>query len=347
MDIETKITKIMWGKSIVEVKDYIGDSHTFILRSLSISETNNVDFIYDKIYQDAVHQGILTYEQLKAAYEQSGVWGDVEEDEIKDCHKEIKKLKHSIANNQFMTVRKRQLEKKLEKVKNKLNDLNQTKSDLFSVTAEQRAEEVKRRFVVMMSVQNYDETPYWHSKEDFLNETDSLLVFNLAYAYYRNNIFSEQEIREIARSPQWQFRYRASKTGADLFGKPIAEWSEMQNLLVYWSQIYDSAFNAHERPADHIIEDDNAFDSWISEQNTKSKSGTATKKSGATQKKQHSEHFIMVQPGDKEAIDRVQSMNDPATRMKLRREYEQAKSAGRISEFDLRKNEIIREARKQ
>jgi hypothetical protein len=353
MDIEKVVNRILWGKSIVDVKDRTGKLHTFILRSLTIKENNLASYLYDKEYADAIATGILTCEQLKSIYESEEVWTEKEELELRGYPIAIKRLKTSIKDHEFFTLRKKQLEKRLRKTEKEYNDKIAEKDLLFAVSAEQRAQEVSRRFMVMMSTETLDEQKYWVDKGQFLAERDLPLIYNLALAYYKHNLLGQTTIRKIARSPIWQYRFAAYKRGADLFGRPVSEWSEMQGLLIYWSQIYDSVYNHPDRPSDFIINDDNALDGWLDSQSKESNRNAGSsgqerepfknvikRKQNTGKRIMHSEKFVMVQHGDKDSIRRVQDKNDPVTRARLQKESETIKKKGRVSEFDLRKGQI-------
>jgi hypothetical protein len=214
------------------------------------------------------------------------------------------------------------------------------------LSAENRAEEIKRRHMIMLSVEDIEEKRYWSDLNVFLNENDLVLIYNLAIAYYKNNVLSEKETREIARSGQWRYRWASAKNGADLFGKPICDYSEMQNSLVYWSQFYDYVFESMDRPGDLIINDDDACDAWYNDQIKKTavkgdnqKNIVGTKK--ATTNKFHQEQFVMVDPKDADSVKKVQEMNTSSTREQLRRENEFIKkNKGRVSEWKLRKGKL-------
>jgi len=179
---------------------------------------------------------------------------------------------------------------------------------------------------------------YWNTYDEFLDEDDTTLIFNLAIAYYNNNLFDIKIIREIARSPAWRFRWNVARKGADLFGKPVSEWSEMQNMLVYWSQVYDMAFESAERPPDSVINDDMAFDTWLNQQSAEFDHGS--KKINPQGKiikgnKNHNEFFIMSD-GSKDSVKEIQEKNPESVRRKLRREQKIIKEKGRVSEWELR-----------
>lgn len=343
-EISEKIHQILWGKSFVDVDDQFGNEHTFILRSLSIHEQNSVKYLRRKEFARARAVGIMTDEELQQLYAADGVWTEEHENKIVDLEDGLKKIGSQIKDFQFLRAKKNKLERTRRGWERELQELIRTRLQLFNLSAEQRAEEVARRHVVFLATQTFEEEQFWETQDDFDECEDILLLYNLAKAYYQENQLDEKRCRQIARSGEWRFRWMASKKGESLFGRPISQWSEAQNALVFWSQYYDSVYDSLDRPPHHVIEDDAACDAWVEDQNKKQRVGGGKKEKRsalgnktAAKNKDHQEVFMMVQPGDEDTIKEVQDMNPSSVRAKLRREYEQIKNAGgkRIKEWDL------------
>lgn len=336
-DISMKISQILWGRSFVDVEDGSEATHTLVLRSLSIRENNYLNFLYEKELDRSMQSGILTQDQLRRLFYAYGAWGDEENEKRENLKKELTILSNQLKRSEFHTLKKKKIKKRIEQIEREINELNQQELTLFSVSAENRSEEIKRRFMVQMFTETIEEKPLWSNREEFLNIDDVQFVNNLVVAYYKNNIYSEKELREIARSPEWRFRWVAAKHGEQLFGRPISEWSEMQNMLVYWSEYYDGIYESTDRPPEYIIEDDVLCDQWVKNQNKKlAQNKNHPQKQKRGQKLDHNEQFIMVAKDDKEAIEKVQSMNSDQVREQLRKEFEQIRgSKNRIKEWDL------------
>jgi len=342
-ELERCVGQILWGKSVVEVLDGYCNPHIFILRSLSIKEINYLEYIYNKELHKGISAGLPTHDELITINLEFGVWGDQQEQRLKQLESLIKTSKARIKDFQFFKSKKKQEEKILQQLIKEKEKLNSIQENLFTNSAEARAEEIKRRYMVFLSTETMEEKAYWGSERYFLDETDNIIIFNLALSYLDHNLYTTLQLRKIARSPLWRFRWSMAKTGADLYGKPIAEWSEMQNMLVYWSQYYDFVFENPDRPSDNIIDDDNACDAWVEKESKKNKSSSkqdrnifGTKK--ATTNKFHQEQFIMA--NDPESVQEIQDMNDPSTRAKLRYEHGIIQKEGSISEWKLRKGKI-------
>ena len=339
--VETVLDKILWGKSFAEVPTSDGIEKTFILRSLTIREVNLSNFIHNKELQNAIKVGILTNAEMDQMCRERRLWTNEDDAHLERLSRQIKFLANQVKDFEFMTLRKKKAERELASFKTRYNDMVSRRQSLFGFTAEARADEVQRRFIVYLSTENEYEQSYWADMEAFNNESDTLLIYRLALAYFQHNMFDLATIRKVARSGTWRYRWNASKHGADLFGRPISEWSEMQRSLVYWSQFYDFILESPDAPPGHIVDNDDACDAWYEDQVKKLSSTTKSNKNvlghkTATQKKDHNEQFIMVEKGDDEAIQRIQDMNTKDTRDTLRKEREIIERKGRVKEWDLR-----------
>jgi hypothetical protein len=341
--IQERIDRILWGKSIVEATGSIEPAKTFVLRSLTSRETNLLDYIYKQEFDKALSNGMLIDNDLKAVYDREGLWTEYDDTVLIGLEKKQKILSDQVRQFVYMEIKSKKIKKELQRTKEEYLNKIKYRNSLFALTAEHWAEEIKRRHMLHMITQDLYENQYWQNTKEFMRETDDLLIFNLVVAYYANNVFDQKETREIARSGAWRYRWGASKNGADLFGKPIPEWSEAQSALVYWSQYYDFVFESSDKPSDSVIEDDHACDAWYDNQLKKfsSKGGeerniVGTKKARTT--KFHQEQFVMVD--NREAAKRVQDQNTEEAKWQLKREQKKIERAkGRISEWDLRKNE--------
>ena len=333
MDIEKTVNKILWGRCLVKAHGIDGVSKTFTLRSLTIREQNELDFLKETILQECEEDGILNRKDLMKIMSETEAWTDSDDSEIERLEREVRKLNHGIVQAEYHVTRKKMLEKNLKKTQFKLQELNSQRTDLLGSTAEARSEEVVRRYMIFMSATDKFGKQIWDTEEAFLASTDSVLVDMLTIRYLQNHIMPEKEVRKIARSGLWRFRWSVSKNGESLFGGPISEWSELQSALVYWSQFYDYVYESMDSPSDMVIENDAALDAWVSDQNK----GSSSNKSRKPVNDSHQEQFIVVPDADKSTIDKVYDMNDKKNKDLIRREREQIKEKGSVSEWDLRK----------
>ena len=64
MDIEKSINKILWGRALVKATDSSGAERVFTLRSLTLQEQNEIDFLKETILQECKEEGILAKDEL-------------------------------------------------------------------------------------------------------------------------------------------------------------------------------------------------------------------------------------------------------------------------------------------
>lgn len=344
--IDERIKRILWGKSMAKVTNGEGKDVICILRSLTSKENSRLDFVYQSEYAAAVASGMLPEEDLLKCLDGAGLWVGNDDVYLKGLEHKEKILGEKLLQYKFQKTLLKKAEKALEETKQERLERERFRDSLLMLSAENRAEEIRRRYMIFMTAEDVNEKPIWSSLDEFLDCYDLTLIFNLAIAYYKSNIFNEAEIRQAARSGAWRFRWSAAKEGADLFGTAINAWSDAQNAIVYWSQYYDFVFESMDRPPENVVCDDAACDAWyedqvkkLSNKGNENRNFLGTKK--ATTTKFHQEQFVMVSPGDKEAVKEIQELNPAHTRNKLRREQEVIKKTGKISEWNLRKGDYI------
>jgi hypothetical protein len=161
------------------------------------------------------------------------------------------------------------------------------------------------------------------------------------------------QIREIARSASWRFRWNGAKGIGDLFGKPISEFDAEQQSLLYWSQVYDSVYERMERPPESIINDDEALDKWFEDENRKDKAkevadkGTLGKMKLSPKMRGAGEIFIVTNPvmnPNAPSREDVDDLNTEFVRKFKQQEANKIKEHGTLKETELRdrKNRIAR-----
>lgn len=346
--LKSRIDRVLWGKTVANVLDGTHAERSFILRSLTIGETNLVENIYNQELNRALKAGMKLEEDLIEMYQREELWTPDDDIYVTGLERKIEIIEDQIENQYaFMTSRKKKAKRELKRTEEELEEKRTFRRELFAISAENRADEIKRRNMVFLSTQSLDESQYWDNFDTFLRERDFLLVFNLGLSYYKHNILETPEVREIARDSMWRYRWNMAKNGADMFGRSIADWSESQSALVYWSQYYDFIMDSPDRPNDAVIDDDAECDKWYKDQIKKMKTSRAESNKPARPKrggpkKFHQEQFVMVERGDTEAVREVQEMNSELVRAQLRSEQKDIKtSKGRVKEWDLRKNQYM------
>ena len=342
-EIEQRVRQVLFNKALVEIANGAQETQTYFIRSLTGKEDAIVTHTYQKAMHEGIKAGLCTQDELAKEFAARGLWTQEEEIEIESLKRGLLRLKNMLPSYQFQKSKWHQVNNRINRSQRELDELQETKRNLFINSLEYRAQEVRYRKIAFYCLETIQEEQFW-TEAEFNNWTDFRFIFNVTEAYIAAFVFDEKTVREIARSPAWRYRWLSTKNGADLFGKPASEWSQAQNGLIYWSLYYDGIFEDPDCPSE-LINDDDALDNWVKRRNRErqqnkgkavynnSKSKPGKKMSGGTQ-----EVFIFAERGDKESIDRIQEMNDPGTRARLREERKVLeKEKGMVTEWNLRK----------
>ena len=149
---------------------------------------------------------------------------------------------------------------------------------------------------------------------------DKLAALN----YYRNNLPSEEDIRDIALSSNWSSYFMCSKNP---FGRSAINLTTLQRQLLQWSRVYKNVQSNPECPNERIMHDHWAFDGWLIQQNRKSR---AEKKNKISHKKEADNYYISV--SSEEEAKEVYELNDEQSKNKMRSMMKEIEKHGSIKE---------------
>ena len=336
-EIEKRIQEILYGKTIVELECNNGESNTFIIRSMTGKENAIVNYTHQKAIEDGRKARLCTQPELIRLFKKNGTWTEEDDIKIESLQTGIMRLQNMLPDYEFQKARQHSIKNRISKAQKELAQLESDKHGLFTHCLEYRAQDVKFRKVTFYCLESIDEQPIW-TWEEFQNFTDFIFINNVMRAYINSFILPTEIIRELARSPQWRYRWNSVKNGADVFGYAVSEWSDAQNSLIYWSLYYDNVFEHPNCPM-NLVNNDEALDAWMEKDNKKREKDVLTDGVSKTSQsgKGLKEVFIFTDKGDKETAEKIQSMNDPGTRNRLRAERKVLERKGRMSEWQLRK----------
>ncbi len=365
-ELSALLNNILWGRRYISVKDSNEKSHTLIAKDLELQDKIWIDFIYKQALASGKAQRLIPSAELAVFLEDSGVWTKVDNKEIQNLKISLHKIEETLKDD--ISKRERQFSLKLKKtVEVELNKKSSIKTNHFINSLETYANSERVNATIFSYLYRDADTRYWKQWGDFLNETDGIFIKNATIGIFDRKPASIAQLRALARSPQWRFRWAAYKTSGDLFGKPLMELTNDQDSLVYWSQVYDAAFESLDRPAPSIIEDDAALDKWFEAQAKKRKVKEAESgkndigKIGTSRTWRHSEIGIVTNPDAQADMNRaaklgiakntyvpttqeVNELNSPLARKLRRHEEKKIKRYGVIEERDLRSDGNSRRA---
>lgn len=350
-EIERAINKIAWGGTFIEVENAEGKKIPLVIKPLSIRERNFVEFIYDRALKEGLAGGLMPKMQLYGQFKKRGIWTAEDDKTIEETKEKIESLEKISAGSKGRE--KIRFGNQIKLLRDKYNEVARRKADVFSISAETYAAEKRTLALVFCSIYNEQDEKYWTNWNEFLDQADDVLVTNTLSAFSRVEGFTTKEMREVARSSSWRFRWSGAKSVGDLFGKPVIEFNIDQQNLLYWSQVYDSVYESMDRPPDSVIEDDEALDQWFEDQAKKRKQ-KALERDGdigriklSEKMRGHGEIFVVTNPAinpDAPSYEEVDELNSEFVRKFKEQEYETIKKHGTLKEAELRdrKNKIAR-----
>jgi hypothetical protein len=81
-------------------------------------------------------------------------------------------------------------------------------------------------------------------------------------------------LKLIARSPEWQLQWVASKNGNNaIFNRDLSDWSPSQALLCHYSRYYDNIMEFPDHPGEEQMKDDEFVKLWVEAKNREQKDG--------------------------------------------------------------------------
>ena len=283
-DISDTLDSIIWGHKIVSTP-----YGQFVFRPLSLQDRNISNYIYEEALKTGKNLGRKNRDQLKIEAIKRGIWKPSFDNDLKQLKEE---LKNAIAEQEALQKQakgKRQqpsalivLNKRIEFLANTIKNIDGIHTSCIELpSVEYYAEQERAYYAVSQATLSFPSmVKQWSSFNNFLNEENTALVHTLVNSYYRSGISEEATIRSAARAPIWRIRWSASKKNGGvktLFGREMYDITIDQFRLVYWSQVYDSAYESLEPPTDDVVADDKLFDAWLEEQHEKRKQKNAEK----------------------------------------------------------------------
>lgn len=284
MDKEQDVTELLdaitWGRRIVTVKDTSGKKHIYVFRPLTLEERNMANYVYRQEMEDT---RLLTRKELLQNAIDSGLWEKSFDKQMNLLTKEHSQLKKDLEQQKKLDKARLKpssvairLDKRIQHVSGILGKLDMSRTQYIDLpSAEYYAECQRGTYYLRCATLSFPEMDQrWSSLKELEDEQETDLVSALMRSYYDDSIASETEIRKVARSGYWRCKWIGSKKNRGvktLFDREMYDLTMDQFRLVYWSQVYDSAFESLEAPSDEVVDDDKLFDRWLEEQHQKRK----------------------------------------------------------------------------
>lgn len=217
--------------------------------------------VYNDEYNRAVSEGIMTDEDMKWHMIDEGMWSEEKEKQLMEIlPKHIEEFKKDLFKAVFKSEERRKIRKYLTVAKEEFARLNGIRNAHYQNTCHGVASYARIQYYISHSTYLKDKLYRW--KNDELIEAVNI---------FQRHTIDDGQIRDMVRNYPWNAMWGAGKKIKDVFGRPVAFWSNEQIRLVTYSIMYDNIHEHQECPPDEVIADDDMLDGWMLIQKEKRK----------------------------------------------------------------------------
>lgn len=303
-ELDRCITEISTAQRLAYVETVDGSKVPVLLKYPTSYERMLAEHYYKETYKEAEAEGLPSVKEMEVLIKERGIFSPADEKKIEELERRIKSNEAVLAKTTRVPARRDRLQKAIADIKDEISQIEAKKNKIFELTRERKAAEAKLLYLAWTSTYDvFTREKYWPTYEEFQTEKDFVFrkLTYVEFVVFFHGVGTEK-LRFIARSNLWRLRYvTATKTGNDLFDRPLSEYTSDQLMLLYWSHYYQSIYEMlpSDRPSEDIIEDDAALDAfmkeWNSERNRQAAASKAQKKnkSGNQSAWDHGEVLVM------------------------------------------------------
>jgi len=237
-----------------------------VLKDLSLDDRNYYLFIRDLEEAKARKEGVPTEGELMEKARAAGYWTKDDDDIQERADEHIAFLEAEFVARAKFKSRQNIIKLQLEDAHAKKEYVIRKRNELRQRSAEYLAHEIAsfmmlRRVALRPNSELLlpDDYTYLHFKEEYI-----VFMFFLIQEMMSEGALDIVDIREMARSTEWRLTWSLSRENLPaLFNRTIGDLNINHKMLIYWSRVYDSAFESTETPDDEVINDDMRFDEWL------------------------------------------------------------------------------------
>ncbi len=293
------ISMIRFGSLYIDKDDI-----TLIVKPPTIEQNYQASLIYNKAYEQAMIDEILSEDEINQWMIETGLWTQKHEEKTDGLKKDLEKLKIEIYNHRDDEKLRERIRIYIRAGEKQLSEHLREKNSYYQNSREGYALSEKVSWIIKNTTY-CNNTMY-----DFRDISLSYIVDE-----WHNSVLSESQIRELAREEPWKSLWSIKGNVNRLFvNDSNQELTLNQKNLVIWSQIYDNIQESIDCPNDNVIKDDDMLDGWFLTQSKKREKEKLEKdfesKQANEKIKNSSEVYIMANPNDPNGIQKINALND-------------------------------------
>lgn len=267
-EIYTCILELVTAEKYTEISNDAGQLQVYLFLYPAASVRNYANFLEKKALKESLALGLFSEQEVTDEFKDQ-FFSTSSTEELIDLDKKIQAYTILLEKRVKGSARYEEDVLRLKQLQDRKAYLVLLRDSYKQFSAEYRAREIRNFYLLSESTYTIDRSRLWTSAEDLLEHC------SIDFAYRLLNEFTDfywgpdiSVTRQIARSSQWRNMYlAASKTGSNLFTHSVQEYTVPQQQLVSWTMQYDMIYELpfSERPSEDIIENDEAFDKFMTD----------------------------------------------------------------------------------
>lgn len=313
-ELDTLINRIISGYQFIEIKDNL-----YKLISPTVDLKMVADYLYNKTYQDNLFSSFIPKEDIQYFLISTNMISEDIDQQIKITEKTLENAKIQYYKQFFQKSVKSRNQKKIRSIETVLHKAYTDKQYLDFLTLEHYCENIKNEYILCKTLMDQDGNLIF---ENYPNINH--ILFNNIAQEIAQNIIPVNKYKQIVKSDVWRKLYNSNPT--NIFARSASQHTEEQKAVLSINQMYTKIYEHPECPDDAIIEDDDALDGWMLDQqkkNAKEKAEKGVDNLVGKYGKNATEIFLM--PDNKEEFEQVNELNSPQAmaKIKARRDLKQ------------------------
>jgi hypothetical protein len=256
-----------------------------------------------KIYEEeAKKKGLLSEEEVLLDLFEQGMWSQREEDIIKEYEKEIESL-FKIISQIILPSKKREAQKKLEKKRKKLSEIESEKKQILGLTVEKYIDSRMQKSIIN-DILYYDEHHTQKVFEDlYINQPfKEIEIYKLQTRFFEK--FSDDSISRAVLSEYFAMYLPFCEDVIGVFGKPLRELTNYQLKLISYGRYFLNIFkNCNKKIPDNVAKDPDLLIGFYQNQREDTGDRMRTDEGASTFFGADKEDIEMIKSENEDAVD--------------------------------------------
>ena len=305
-ELDTLINRIISGYQFIEIKDNL-----YKLISPTVDLKMAADYLYHKTYQDNLFSSFIPKEDIHYFLISTDMISEDIDKQIKTTEKTLENAKIQYYKQFFQKSVKSRNQRKIRSIESVLHKAYNDKQYLDFLTLEHYCENIKNEYLLCKTLMDQDDNLIF---ENYPNINH--ILFNNIAQEIAQNIIPVNKYKQIVKSDVWRKLYNSNP--ANVFSRSASQHTEEQKAILSINQMYTKIYEHPECPDDTIIEDDDALDGWMLEQQKKNAKEKAEKGvDNVLGKYGQGAQEVFLMPKDQEEFDQINELNSKQAMAKL------------------------------